>query len=139
MLLFLINAGQAPLSKGIGSKYDGTGRLYMKQMLSSVDKVKSSIDDISHIIGLINEIAEQTKLLALNAAIEAARAGAGECCASTCCAGSRPTPECSRFPDVFFAGGRPYGSNTIEYRTGCCTGRHKTRPFSEVHHGSPVL
>lgn len=51
------------------------GRSYMDHMLSSVDKVKSSIDDISHIIGLINGIAEQTKLLALNAAIEAARAG----------------------------------------------------------------
>ncbi|HHW68417.1 MAG TPA: hypothetical protein GXX16_12090 [Epulopiscium sp.] len=51
------------------------GRDCMDQMLSSVDKVKSSIDDISHIIGLINEIAEQTRLLALNATIEAARAG----------------------------------------------------------------
>lgn len=51
------------------------GRDYMDQMLFSVDKVKSSIDDISNIIGLINEIAGQTRLLALNATIEAARAG----------------------------------------------------------------
>ncbi len=51
------------------------GRGYMNHMLSSVDKVKSSIDDISHIIELINGIAEQTRLLALNAKIEAARAG----------------------------------------------------------------
>jgi len=52
-----------------------TGRGYMNQMLSSVEKVKSSIDDISNIIDLINEISEQTKLLAINARIEAARAG----------------------------------------------------------------
>ncbi len=51
------------------------GRSYMNHMLSSVDKVKSSIDDISHIIELINGIADQTRLLALNATIEAARAG----------------------------------------------------------------
>lgn len=51
------------------------GRGYMNNMLSSVDKVKSSIDDISHLIELINEIAEQTRLLAFNATIEAARAG----------------------------------------------------------------
>ena len=52
-----------------------TGKSYMNHMLASVDKVKSSMDDISRIIGLINGIAEQTRLLALNAAIEAARAG----------------------------------------------------------------
>lgn len=57
------------------SKETEVGRSYMNYMLSSVDKVKSSIDDISHIIVLINEIAEQTRLLALNARIEAARAG----------------------------------------------------------------
>ena len=70
------NAKEAAKAIEAITKETETGRLYMNQMLSSVDKVKSSIDDISHIIGLINEIAEQTKLLALNAAIEAARAGA---------------------------------------------------------------
>jgi methyl-accepting chemotaxis protein len=32
-------------------------------------------EDIKNILGIINDIAEQTNLLALNAAIEAARAG----------------------------------------------------------------
>lgn len=57
------------------TKETETGREYMNHMLSSVEKVKSSIDNISNIIELINEIADQTRLLALNAAIEAARAG----------------------------------------------------------------
>lgn len=69
------NAKEAAKAIEAIAKETETGRLYMGQMLSSVDKVRSSIDDISHIIGIINEIAEQTKLLALNAAIEAARAG----------------------------------------------------------------
>ncbi len=69
------NAKEAAKAIEAIAKETETGRLYMDQMLSSVDKVRSSIDDISHIIGIINEIAEQTKLLALNAAIEAARAG----------------------------------------------------------------
>ncbi|MAY73578.1 MAG: hypothetical protein CMJ31_02435, partial [Phycisphaerae bacterium] len=41
----------------------------------SMDELSTSVDRIGSIIGVIDEIAEQTNLLALNAAIEAARAG----------------------------------------------------------------
>lgn len=69
------NANAAAKAIDSIAKETEIGRSYMNHMLSSVDKVKSSIDDISHIIELINGIADQTRLLALNATIEAARAG----------------------------------------------------------------
>lgn len=69
------NAMTAAKSVEATVKETQIGRSYMNHMQSSVDRVKASIDDISHIIGLISEISEQTRLLALNATIEAARAG----------------------------------------------------------------
>ncbi|WP_197659616.1 methyl-accepting chemotaxis protein [Mobilitalea sibirica] len=69
------NAKLAAIGMEAIKKETKTGRVYMDQMLTSMENVKNSSKDISHIIDIIKEIAGQTKLLALNAAIEAARAG----------------------------------------------------------------
>jgi methyl-accepting chemotaxis protein len=47
----------------------------MSQLQESVDAIEAKGRSMDKVIGVINEIAEQTNLLALNAAIEAARAG----------------------------------------------------------------
>lgn len=52
-----------------------TGTTGMENMLASMRDIENSSEEISSIIGVIEEISSQTNLLALNAAIEAARAG----------------------------------------------------------------
>lgn len=47
----------------------------VRETISAMERIESSADRISQIIGVIDEIAFQTNLLALNAGVEAARAG----------------------------------------------------------------
>ena len=47
----------------------------LKNMVKTVKKMDENQEKISHMLGMITGIADQTNLLALNAAIEAARAG----------------------------------------------------------------
>ncbi|ETR70648.1 MAG: methyl-accepting chemotaxis protein signaling domain protein [Candidatus Magnetoglobus multicellularis str. Araruama] len=52
-----------------------SGKEEMTQMISSMEEIHKSSQNISKVINVINEIASQTNILALNATVEAVRAG----------------------------------------------------------------
>ena len=51
------------------------GRQYLKESISKIDKVYSSISTIVDFVGIVEGISNQTGLLSMNASIQAARAG----------------------------------------------------------------
>jgi methyl-accepting chemotaxis protein len=69
------NATQANQLSAQARDAAGKGNEQMKEMMTAMDEINASGQNISKIIKVIDEIAFQTNLLALNAAVEAARAG----------------------------------------------------------------
>ena len=69
------NANQANRLAGEARDAANSGSTHMQEMVSAMNEINVSGQNIQKIIKVIDEIAFQTNLLALNAAVEAARAG----------------------------------------------------------------
>ncbi len=69
------NTKHASLLSNESKAASDKGNHEMQDMLSYMEEIKKSSDQIGKIIKVIDEIAFQTNILALNAAVEAARAG----------------------------------------------------------------
>ena len=67
------NEAKVVTVEAMGSVDNLAGRV--EQSVTVIRELKQETDNISQMLSVINDIAEQTNLLALNAAIEAARAG----------------------------------------------------------------
>ncbi len=65
-------AGQLVARTRVGAERSGD---VVRQAVVAMERIEKSSNEISNIIGVIDEIAFQTNLLALNAGVEAARAG----------------------------------------------------------------
>ncbi len=71
-------AASAEHAREVVAEADGNakqGSVVVKQAVGAMSAIEQSAQQITHIIGVIDEIAFQTNLLALNAGVEAARAG----------------------------------------------------------------